>query len=100
MLLLEGLTVEGELPAVIDSFFIETAAVKKKFAGEEYENWTPEQAMQFYNGLSEDMDFIDSAGEELAGYMLENIAKECIDFIYAIDNYYSICYTSDSILYV
>lgn len=76
---LEGLTVEGELPAVIDSFFIETAAVKKKFAGEEYENWTPEQAMQFYNGLSEDMDFIDSAGEELAGYMLENIAKECID---------------------
>ena len=77
---LEGLTVNGELPAVIDSFFLSTAVAKTKLVGDEYENWTAEQAMQFYNDLPEGMDFIDAADEELAEYMLQNIACECIDF--------------------
>ena len=77
---LEGLTVDGELPAVIDSFFLSTAVTKTKFVGEEYTDWTPEQAIQFYENLSDGMDFIDASDELLADYMLTNIACECIDF--------------------
>ncbi|MDO4864755.1 MAG: hypothetical protein Q4A05_11355, partial [Ruminococcus sp.] len=77
---LEGLTVDGELPAVIDSFFLSTAVAKTRFVGDEYADWTPEQAMQFYEDMPEDMAFIDDADEMLAEYMLENIACECIDF--------------------
>ena len=85
---LKGLTIDNELPAVVDSFFIQTAVAKKKFVGEEYENWTPEQAMQFYERLPEGMDFIDSADEQLAEYMLMNIAKECIDIENNTCNFY------------
>lgn len=77
---LEGLTVDGELPAVIDSFFLSTAVAKTRFIGGEYTNWTPEQAMQFYEDIPEGMEFLDAANEQLAPYMLENIACECIDF--------------------
>ena len=78
----EALTIDGELPAAVDSFFVSTAVAKTKFVGEEYTNWTPEQAMEFYENLPEGMAFIDDADEELAKYMLDNIARECVD----IDN--------------
>ena len=78
----EALTIDGELPAVVDSFFVSTAVAKTKFVGEKYTNWTPEQAMEFYENLPEGMAFIDDADSRLAAYMLDNIAQECID----IDN--------------
>ena len=68
---LVGLTVNGELPAAVNGFFISKAVAKTKFVGEEYTNWTPEQAMEFYENLPEGMAFIDDADEQLARYMLQ-----------------------------
>lgn len=77
---LEGLTINGELPAVVDSFFISTAVAKTKYVGEEFTNWTPEQAMQFYSEMPEGMDFLGDEDRSLSFYMLRNPGKGCIDY--------------------
>ncbi len=77
---IEGLTIDGELPAVVDSFFIQTAVAKTKFVGEEYTNWTPEQAMQFYDDMPEGMSFTGDNNYSLSFYMLRNPGKGCIDY--------------------
>lgn len=78
---LEALTVDGELPAMIDNFAISTAIAKTKFVGKEYTNWTVDEAMEFYNDLPEDMDFVDVfSTESLSRYMLRNLGHDCVDY--------------------
>lgn len=78
---LEALTVDGELPAMIDNFAISTAIAKTKFVGKEYTNWTVDEAMEFYNNLPEDMDFVEpESTDSLSRYMLGKLGKDSIDY--------------------
>lgn len=77
---LEGMTVDGKLPAVMDGYYIFTAAAKTKFIPKEYENWTAADAMEFYNKFHDEMDFCDRTEESsLADYMLKIEGMNCID---------------------
>jgi len=82
--MLEGMTVEGRMPAMVQTVYIKTAAAKTRFVPKEYENWTPQQAMDFYDKAHElGMSFM---GEEsswendaLPRYFLTQSASGCID---------------------
>lgn len=77
---LEGMTVDGKLPAVMDGYKIATAAAKTKFVPKEYENWTAADAMEFYNKFNDEMSFCDTMEElSLADYMLKVEGMNCID---------------------
>lgn len=82
---LNGLTVDGRLPAIMERYSIRTAFAKTKFVGSESRDWTAEKAMYFYNKtseLSEDMQFIrvyDDMG--FADYMLKLEGMNCIDMM-------------------
>lgn len=77
---LEGLTVDGKLPAVMDGYYIYTAAAKTKFVPKEYENWTAADAMEFYDKFHDEMPFCDMMEESsLADYMLKVEGMNCID---------------------
>ena len=76
----ESLTVDGKLPAVVDSFMIKTAIAKTKFVEEKYNNWTPDEAMSFYEKYDGQMAFIDDNNELLADYMLKLLGRNCIDY--------------------
>lgn len=76
----EGMTIDGKLPAIMDGYFIYTAAAKTKFVPKEYENWTAAEAMEFYNKFHEEIDFCSRTEEaSLAEYMLKVESMECID---------------------
>lgn len=84
--MLEGMTVDGKLPALVQTVYIKTAAAKTKFVPKEYENWTPQQAMEFY-GKAKDIDKeMSFMGEErswdkslMSRYFLTRSAAGCID---------------------
>lgn len=80
---LEGLTIDGKLPAIIERYNIETAAAKTEFVGSEYTNWTAAQAMEIYNRLPEfdkNMQFCEFEEKlSLADFMLKNEGISCID---------------------
>lgn len=80
---LEGLTVDGKLPAIMERYIIWTAFAKTKFVSREYENWTASEAMDFYNKMpefGEDMVFCRAYDEKgLADYMLKTEGLDCID---------------------
>lgn len=80
---LEGLTVDGKLPAIMERYMIWTAFAKTKFVSKEYENWTASEAMEFYNKMpefGEDMEFCRAYDEKgLADYMLKIEGLNCID---------------------
>lgn len=69
---LEGFELNGELPAMAEAYTIRTYFAKTKFVGKEYENWTPEEAMSFYESMPEGMSFMEENGGEatLMDYML------------------------------
>lgn len=54
---LEGLEIDGKMPALMESYRIYTAMAKTKFIPKEYENWTADEAMKFYVKYSGQMDF-------------------------------------------
>ncbi len=76
---LEGFEVSGELPALSNCFIIETAIAKTKFVGEDCENWTPEQAIEAYNKYSYSMDFVQTNGDSMTGYMLKKASRSSVD---------------------
>lgn len=80
---LEGLTVDGELPAIMERYIIWTAFAKSKFVGKEFENWTASEAMDFYVKMpefDEDMEFSRFDRETgLVDYMLKREGMNCID---------------------
>lgn len=69
---LEGLEIEGRIPAIMESYHIYTAMAKTKFIPKEYENWTAADAMSFYEKYEGQMDFYEStANTNLADFMLK-----------------------------
>lgn len=78
---LEGLEVNGEIPAMTYGFFIRTAVAKTKFVGEEAENWTPEQAIEAYKKYSEQMQYIgvNHSEDALSDYMLLKASRNCVN---------------------
>lgn len=77
---LDGMTIDGKLPALMDGYDIYTAAAKTKFVPKEYENWTAAEAMEFYDKFHDKMDFCDRNEESsLADYMLMVEGMNCID---------------------
>ncbi len=77
---LDGMTIDGKLPALMDGYDIYTAVAKTKFVPKEYENWTAAEAMEFYNKFHDEMDFCDRNEESsLADYMLMVEGMNCID---------------------
>lgn len=54
---LEALNFDGKLPAVCNSFSIETVVAKTKFVGEDSADWTLEQAIDCFENLPKDTDF-------------------------------------------
>lgn len=77
---LEGMTIDGKLPAIMDAYYLRTAVAKTKFIPKEYENWTADDAMMFYEKYSGQMDFCEPLEEtSLADYMLMNEGMNSID---------------------
>ena len=83
---LEGLEVEGRLPAVMEAYSLHTAVAKTKFIPKEYEHWTSADAMKFYEEYKDKMDFCKYTSESsLAEYMLK------IEGLNSIDHRKAVC---------
>lgn len=77
---LEGLEIEGKLPAIMESYYIYTAIAKTKFIPKEYENWTSDEAISFYEKYKGQMDFYERTSEtDLADYMLKVMGLGSVD---------------------
>lgn len=77
---IEGLTVDGKMPAVLENYYIKTAVAKTEFVPKEFENWTATDAMNFYGMTAEDQDFCEFYDESsLADYMLKLEGLNCVD---------------------
>ncbi len=77
---LEGLTIDGKMPAILENYYIRTAAAKTEFVGKEYENWTAADAMRFFGTTAENQDFCEYFDESsLADYMLKLEGINCVD---------------------
>lgn len=57
---IESFELDGELPAVAESFYINTYYAKTSNIGKEYESWTPEEAMEFFKNMPEGMRFMEA----------------------------------------
>lgn len=79
---LESLETNGELNALFNTFLLDTAAVKSSRCGSEYANWTYSQAIEAYNALPANNDFLKAQMTkfDLWQYMMKNIGHDCIDF--------------------
>ena len=83
---LEGLEIEGRLPAVMEAYTLHTAVAKTKFIPKEYEHWTSADAMKFYEEYKDKMDFCKYTSESsLAEYMLK------IEGLGSIDQRKAVC---------
>ncbi len=81
---LEGLTIDGEIPALMDSYFICTAMAKTKYIPKEYENWTSADAIKFYEEYNSKINFYDCSTEmSLVEYMLNLQGLHSIDMLNA-----------------
>lgn len=79
---IDGLAVNGKMPAIMENYTICTAFAKTKFVGREYSNWTAENAMYFYSTIPENMQFCRVYGDmDFADYMLELEGMNCIDTV-------------------
>lgn len=79
--ILEGFEVGGELPAISYMFTIRTAVAKTKYVGENTESWTPQQAMEAFEAMSEDMVFVaGGSSQRLAEYMTAKSVSDYVDF--------------------
>ena len=86
---LEGLDVDGKLPAICDLWELSTAVAKTENVGENMENWTPAEALDIYNNMPEDMNFIDYSHfnyDELnhdydeLNYFMRRISVDAVDY--------------------
>lgn len=77
---LEGLTIDGKMPAILENYCIKTAVAKTEFVGKEYENWTAADAMKFYGTVADDQEFCEFFDESsLADYMMKLEGINCVD---------------------
>ena len=78
--IIKGFEVDGKIPALSYGFFIETAASKTALVGDDKESWTPEEAMEAYDSMPEDMRFCSNLSETaLADYMMKKSADSSVD---------------------
>lgn len=79
---IQGLDVDGKLPAICDSFIICTAGAKSRIVGETAENWTPQQALDFINSMPPDTDLLynSSKASDVPYYLIERLAREAVDY--------------------
>ncbi len=78
---IEGLEVDGQLPAACYGFDISTVAAKTKHVGENMENWTPEEAIAAYNSMPEGMQFnVSSDSTYFTHFMVYKAMFNSIDF--------------------
>lgn len=83
---LEGLEIDGRLPALMESYSVHTAVAKTKFIPKEYEHWTAADAMKFYDEYKDKMDFCTrESATVLADYMLK------IEGLGSIDQRNAVC---------
>lgn len=87
---LEGLEVDGKLPAICESFFILTTVAKESNISESLANWTLDEAIDFYNSIPEDADLLYKmwegmesdalwGGNTLENFIMRRIVRDCID---------------------
>lgn len=76
-----SLTEDGCIYTLFNGFTIDTAAVKSSRYGEEFRNWTPEQAIDAYNNrpYHSDLLYAQWTDEEAAAYMMNIVPLECVD---------------------
>lgn len=78
---IEGLEIDGQLPAACYGFSIDTVAAKTKHVGEDMENWTPEEAMAAYYSMPEGMQFnVSSDSTYFTHFMVYKAMFNSIDF--------------------
>lgn len=76
-----GFEVNGEIPAISYCFTIDTAAAKTKFVGADKESWTPEEAMEAYSSMPEDMTFCEYYTETaVADFMMKKSVENSMDY--------------------
>lgn len=80
--IIKGFEINGEIPAISYGFSIKTANAKSKFVGADAENWTVQQAINTYNSMPDNMDFLyqSSSNYDLANFIMKKAARNCIDF--------------------
>lgn len=79
---LEGLDVNGKLPAICGSWQLFTAVAKTENVGENMENWTPAQAINAFNNMPEDMSFLYHEWMEYdrKNYFIKRVAVDAVDY--------------------
>jgi len=78
---IKGFEVNGKIPAISNGFYIRTAIAKTKNVGEGMENWTPQQAIEAYRSMPENMEFLYDSGDgnRNANFFMTKAARSCID---------------------
>lgn len=78
---LAGLEQDGELSAMCYGFRIRTAAAKTDNVGAEMENWTQQEAMDFYNNMPDGTEYLyhETMWYDFPNYMLAGAARAYID---------------------
>lgn len=79
--IIEGLEIDGKLPALFSGYEIYTAAADISVYGEEFTNWTYNDAIAAYNDCTDELPFLNDTEKSAVGYyMLHNIGIDSIDF--------------------
>ncbi|MDE6848055.1 MAG: extracellular solute-binding protein, partial [Ruminococcus sp.] len=79
---LEGLDVNGKLPAICNDWSLLTAAAKTENVGDNTENWTPAQAIKAFNNMPEDMNFLyyEWRDYDRENYFIKRVAVDAVDY--------------------
>lgn len=79
---LEGLEVDGKIPAICNEWKLFTAAAKTSNVGENMESWTPAQAFETFNNMPEDMNFlyIDFREYDKLNYFMQRVGVDSVDY--------------------
>ncbi len=79
---LEGLDVDGKLPAICNEWQLFTAVAKTENVGKDMENWTPAEALDIYNNLPEDMNFLNYTHFEYDewNYFMKRVSVDAVDY--------------------
>lgn len=78
---IEGLEIDGKIPAVCDGFILSTAVAKTEIVGDA-ENWTPKQAVDLYSSMPEDTAFLSYSNRllDVSYYLTERLAIDAVDY--------------------
>ena len=78
---LEGFERDGKLPLICTGFSLKTVVAKTELVGEDMENWTLDEMINYYDSMPEDISFLDGweVIYQLPDFMLTKIMRDCID---------------------